>query len=246
MKIAVSSNGPGLNDRIESRFGRCPYFIFVDTETLESDSMPNPNISLGGGAGIQSAQLMAEKGVTTVLTGNCGPNAFKVFEAAGIQVITGVDGIVQDAVQRFKSNQLSASSGPNVQDHFGMSDAGNMGAEGGMGGGRDMGGGRGMGGRGGGMGGGRGMGGGGGRGMGGGGGRGMGGGGGRGMGGGIGMGRGMGIGAPIPDQRANSSQPSRNDLPQKSELNQLRETANDIRRQLAEIESRIEAASGKK
>ncbi len=230
MKIAVSSNGPGLNDRIESRFGRCPYFIFVDTETLESDSMPNPNISLGGGAGIQSAQLMAEKGVTTVLTGNCGPNAFKVFEAAGIQVITGVDGIVQDAVQRFKSNQLSASSGPNVQDHFGMSDAGNMGAEGGMGGGRDMGGGRGMGGRGGGMGGGRGMGGG----------------GGRGMGGGMGMGRGMGIGAPIPDQRANSSQPSRNDLPQKSELNQLRETANDIRRQLAEIESRIEAASGKK
>ena len=81
MKLAISSIGPGLNDRIEPRFGRCPYFILVDTETMKSVAIPNPNMSLGGGAGIQSAQLMAEKGVTTVLTGNCGPNGPKPTSA---------------------------------------------------------------------------------------------------------------------------------------------------------------------
>ena len=209
MKIAISSSGPGLNDRVEARFGRCPYFVFVDTETLESDSIPNPNISLGGGAGIQSAQLMADRGVSAVLTGNCGPNAFKVFGAAGIQVITGIDGVVQDAVKRFKSNQLSVSSGPSVQDHFGMNNAGNMG------------GGRGMGGCGGGRG------------------------GGRGMGRGMGLARGMGMRPPVMDQGNNLSQTSQTGLAKKSELDLLKETANDIRRQLAEIESKIEAVSGK-
>jgi predicted Fe-Mo cluster-binding NifX family protein len=92
MKIAITSNGSSLDDQIVARFGRCPYFIFVNPDTLEFESISNPNMSLGGGAGPQSAQLMAEKGISVVLTGNCGPNAFQTFGAAGIQVITGVGG----------------------------------------------------------------------------------------------------------------------------------------------------------
>jgi len=166
MKIAITSTGPTLDDMMEARFGRCAYFLIVDLDTMEFEALENPNIALGGGAGIQSAQLMAEKGVSTVLTGNCGPNAFQTFGAANIQVITGVSGQVRQAVEQYKSGALSNTTTPNVQSHFGMGTGGGMGT------------GRGMG-----MGGGRGMGGGGGRGMGGGGGRGMGGGGGMGMGG---------------------------------------------------------------
>jgi len=146
MKIAVTSTGPTLDDMMEARFGRCAYFLIIDLDTMEFEAVENPNIGLGGGAGIQSAQLMAEKGVSTVLTGNCGPNAFQPFGAANIQVITGVSGQVRQAVEQYKSGALSSTTTPNVQSHFGM----------GMGGGRGMGGG-----------GGRGMGGGGGRGMGG-------------------------------------------------------------------------------
>ena len=76
MKIAVTSTGPTLDDSVEARFGRCAYFLVVDTDTMQCEPIENPNIALGGGAGIQSAQLMSEKGVTTVLTGHCGPNAF--------------------------------------------------------------------------------------------------------------------------------------------------------------------------
>ncbi len=168
MKIAVTSTGPTLDDTVEARFGRCAYFLIIDPDTLEFEALDNANIALGGGAGIQSAQLMAEKGVSTVLTGNCGPNAFQTFGAAKIQVITGVSGQVRQAVEQYKSGALSSTTTPNVQSHFGM-----------------------------GMGGGRGMGGGGGRGMGGGG-RGMGGGGGMGMGGGIGASTLAGAAQPEP------------------------------------------------
>jgi predicted Fe-Mo cluster-binding NifX family protein/ferredoxin len=147
MKIAVTSTGPTLDDNVEARFGRCAYFLIIDTDTMQLEAIENPNIALGGGAGIQSAQLMSEKGVTLVLTGNCGPNAFAVFGQAGIQVIVGVSGPVRNAVEQFKTGAFSSVSGPNVASHFGIGDGGGMGRGMGRGGGM----GRGMG-RGGGMG----------------------------------------------------------------------------------------------
>ena len=121
MKIAVTSTGPTLDDNVEVRFGRCAYFLIIDTDTMQFEAIENPNIALGGGAGIQSAQLMSEKGVTAVLTGNCGPNAFNVFGQAGIQVIVGVSGPVRNAIEQFKTGSFSSASGPNVASHFGMS-----------------------------------------------------------------------------------------------------------------------------
>ncbi|MGD9210400.1 MAG: NifB/NifX family molybdenum-iron cluster-binding protein [Desulfobacteraceae bacterium] len=142
MKIAVTSNGTGLDDQVEARFGRCPYFLIIDSDTMAVYALPNPNISLGGGAGPQSAQLMAEQGVLAVLTGNCGPNAFQAFGAAGIKVITGVTGQVRNAVMQFKAGGFVQSSASNVQSHFGMGGGGKMGRGcGGGGGGRGMGGG---------------------------------------------------------------------------------------------------------
>jgi len=145
MKIAVTSTGPGLDDNVEARFGRCPYFLIIDTDTMQLEAIENPNMALGGGAGIQSAQLMSEKGVTTVLTGNCGPNAFNVFGQAGIQVIVGVSGPVRNAVEQFKTGSLPSASGPNVASHFGMGGGSDMGRGGGMGRGMGMGQGGGMG-----------------------------------------------------------------------------------------------------
>lgn len=140
MKIAVSSQGQTLDDAVDPRFGRAPFFQIVDPDTLNSETLPNPNIELGGGAGIQSAQLMAERGVTVILTGNCGPNAFRTFGAAGIQVITGVSGTVRDAVNAYKAGTLTQADAPSVPSHFGMGGGG--GGRGGAGrGGGGMGGG---------------------------------------------------------------------------------------------------------
>ena len=139
MKIAVSSSGQTLDDSVDARFGRCAYFLIIDPDTSEFEPIQNPNIALGHGAGIQSAQLLANKGVTVVLTGNCGPNAHQVLTAAGIKVVTGVAGKVKDAVQGYKTGKHQASSQPNVSDHFGMGGGGRGGGGRGMGHGRGAG-----------------------------------------------------------------------------------------------------------
>jgi len=145
MKIAVTSAGPTLDDYVDARFGRCAYFLVIDPATLEFDPIQNPNIAMGGGAGIQSAQLLANKDVAVVLTGNCGPNAFQTFGAAGIQVITGVTGQVRKAVQMYNSGAIAGASAPSVQSHFGMGMGRSMGGGRGMGRGMGMGGGMGRG-----------------------------------------------------------------------------------------------------
>jgi predicted Fe-Mo cluster-binding NifX family protein len=120
MRIAITANGPALDAGIDPRFGRCQYFIIVDPETMQFEALENSGAMAGGGAGISTAQMIAGKGVEAVLTGNCGPNAYEVLSAAGIKVVTGVAGKVQDAIQGYKSGKLQASSQPNVPGHFGM------------------------------------------------------------------------------------------------------------------------------
>jgi len=106
MKIAVSAMGTDLGVQVDPRFGRCQYFIIVDSDTLEFEAVENPNTGAIGGVGIQSGQLMGERGVQVVLTGNVGPNAFQALSVAGLQIITGVTGTVKAAIQRFNSGQL--------------------------------------------------------------------------------------------------------------------------------------------
>ena len=79
MKVAVTATGPSLDAALDPRFGRCPCFVLVETDDMTFETVENGNSSLGGGAGIQSARLMAQKGVKAVLTGNCGPNAHETL-----------------------------------------------------------------------------------------------------------------------------------------------------------------------
>jgi len=120
MKIAVSSTGPRLDSPVDPRFGRCKYFIIIDADTMEFEGLENPNVMSSGGAGISTAQMIAAKGVKVVITGNCGPNAYEVLFQAGIQLITGVTGLVRDAIQDFKAGKLQSTPQPSVAAHFGM------------------------------------------------------------------------------------------------------------------------------
>jgi len=120
MKVAVTSMGKSLDDQVDPRFGRCAYFLIVETETMQFEAVENQNVMLGGGAGIQSAQLMSEHDVHVILTGNCGPNAFQTLAAAGIELIVGVSGTVRDVVEQFKTGSLSSTGAPNVASHFGV------------------------------------------------------------------------------------------------------------------------------
>ncbi len=151
MKVAVSSSGKNLDSQIDPRFGRCAYFLIVETDDMNFEVFDNENIALGGGAGIQSAQFVASKGVQAVITGNCGPNAVRTLSAAGVKLFVGQSGTVKETIGRYKSDELKSTDEPSVSDHYGMGGAGPMGDTqgqplgGGMGTGRVRGMGRGMG-----------------------------------------------------------------------------------------------------
>lgn len=139
MKIAISSTGPGLDAPVDPRFGRCQYFLVIETETQEFDLVRNDAAGLSGGAGIQAAQLVANSGAQAVITGNLGPNAADALAAGGLKVYLGAAGTVQEALQQWQEGQLRESTDPSVDAHFGGA------APRGMGRGRGMGMGRGMG-----------------------------------------------------------------------------------------------------
>ncbi|MFA5410879.1 MAG: NifB/NifX family molybdenum-iron cluster-binding protein [Candidatus Omnitrophota bacterium] len=120
MKICISSESNTLDSKVDARFGRCRYFIILDTETLEFEAIQNPNIETMGGAGIQSAQLAASKQVKAVLAGNIGPNAFQTLQAAGIDIFSGVSGTVKEAVEKYKKGEFKTTQNPSVNSKYGM------------------------------------------------------------------------------------------------------------------------------
>lgn len=98
MKVAVSATEDNLDAQIDPRFGRCPFFILVDTESLKFEVMQNISANASAGAGVQAAQTVTEQGVEVVITGSVGPNASQILSASGIKVITGAEGVVRDAI----------------------------------------------------------------------------------------------------------------------------------------------------
>jgi len=120
MKIVVTSSGNTLDAALSPVFGRCPVYIFIETDTLEYEAIANPAVSAAGGAGIQAAQFVAQREVKAVVTGNVGPNAFGVLRTAGVQTYLAPAGTVRDAVQEFREGNLQPVGGASVAGHTGM------------------------------------------------------------------------------------------------------------------------------
>jgi predicted Fe-Mo cluster-binding NifX family protein len=120
MKIIVTANGTTLESPASPIFGRCPTFILVDTETMQYQAIANPALAAGGGAGIQAAQFVVGQGAQAIVTGNVGPNAFGVLQAAALPVYVIKDGTVRQAVEAYNAGQLSVASGATGPAHAGM------------------------------------------------------------------------------------------------------------------------------
>jgi len=120
MRIVVTANGADLDAPASPVFGRCPTYVFVDTETMQFEAVDNPAVTAGGGAGIQAAQFVIERGAQAVVTGNAGPNAFNVFQAANVPVYLFGGGTVREAVEAYKAGKLQSVAGANVQAGMGM------------------------------------------------------------------------------------------------------------------------------
>jgi len=120
MKICVTATASSLDAQVDPRFGRCPYFVIVDSETMKFEAIPNLSQNAPSGAGIQAAQAVSSRGVKVLITGNVGPNAFQALSATGIKIVTGAFGTVREVIERYKRGELKETSTPTVRGHFGM------------------------------------------------------------------------------------------------------------------------------
>ena len=119
MKIAVTSLGATVESAIDERFGRAKYFIIHDTESDESHAIDNEsNLNRQQGAGIQAAEVVVREGAGVVLTGHCGPKAFRTLKAAGIEIVTGCTGTVAATIDSYKQGDLKPVDAPDVDMHW--------------------------------------------------------------------------------------------------------------------------------
>jgi len=119
MKIAFTMSGNDLTAPLDSRFGRAPKFLVygLDSDTFEVvDNQRNLNAAQG--AGIQSAETVARLGVKALVTGHCGPNAFRVLRAAGIRILYAGEGTVAEALARYRAGELTEAGAADVRGHW--------------------------------------------------------------------------------------------------------------------------------
>ncbi|MCM8900251.1 NifB/NifX family molybdenum-iron cluster-binding protein [Caldicoprobacter algeriensis] len=118
MKVCVTATGNSVESPLDPRFGRAAFFVLVDTDSMEFECIRNDAAFTGGGAGVTASQLMVDKGVDAVVTGNIGPNAMNVLKAVGIGVYRGVNGSVKENVERLKKGLLDKIE-DSVPPHYG-------------------------------------------------------------------------------------------------------------------------------
>jgi len=119
MKIVFTTSGDSLNSPLDSRFGRAPKFLVYDPESETFEVIDNQqNLNAAQGAGIQSAETVARLGAKSVVTGHCGPKAFRVLLAAGIKVYTTDAPTVAAALEQYRSGQLTEAKAADVQGHW--------------------------------------------------------------------------------------------------------------------------------
>lgn len=123
MKICISSTGKTLNSTVDPRFGRCQFFLIVDSKTKKINAIPNAGVQVGHGAGISAAQLVADKNVEAIITGNIGPNAFMVLNQSSIEIYTGAFDITcKKALEMFDQGKLIKAKTASAPGHgFGPS-----------------------------------------------------------------------------------------------------------------------------
>jgi predicted Fe-Mo cluster-binding NifX family protein len=119
MKIAVTSKGKDLDSEVDPRFGRAAYILIVDSSTLGVEVVDNAeNVNAFKGAGIQAATRVSDNGAEVLLTGFCGPNAFKTLNAAKIKVANDAKGTVREMVSAFNEGKIAFADSANVEGHW--------------------------------------------------------------------------------------------------------------------------------
>ena len=119
MKIAITAKSESLDAEMDPRFGRAKFFAMYETDDGSVEFMDNQqSLDSPSGAGIQAGSNIARSGAKVLITGNCGPKAFKALDAAGVKVIVGAKGTVGEVAEKFKKGEYEYATAANVEGHW--------------------------------------------------------------------------------------------------------------------------------
>jgi len=119
MKVAFTASGSTLDSPLDARFGRAPGFLVYDIDSSTAEFIDNQqSLNAAQGAGIQAAETVARSGAKALVTGHCGPKAFRVLSAAGVKVYNTNQPTVAAAVEAFKAGKLKPADSADVEGHW--------------------------------------------------------------------------------------------------------------------------------
>jgi predicted Fe-Mo cluster-binding NifX family protein len=119
VKVALTTSGNDLNAPLDGRFGRAPKFLIVDLEAGSFESVDNlQSVNAAQGAGLQAAETVVRAGAQAVVTGHCGPKAFRALRAAGVKIYNTDAETVAGALERFKAGRLTEAESADVEGHW--------------------------------------------------------------------------------------------------------------------------------
>jgi len=108
MKVAFTTSG-----------SRVPGFIIYDIDSGTSEFVDNQqSLNAAQGAGIQAAETVVRSGAKALVTGHCGPKAFRVLCAAGVEVYNTDQPTVAAALAAFKAGTLKPADSADVEGHW--------------------------------------------------------------------------------------------------------------------------------
>lgn len=119
MKIAITATDKTSDAQVDPRFGRAVFFAIFDTDNESIEYVDNRvNLEASSGAGVQAASNVVRTGAQVVITGNCGPKAFRTLSQGGVKVIIGAAGTISAVIEKFKKGELEYTDSANVEGHW--------------------------------------------------------------------------------------------------------------------------------
>lgn len=119
MVIVIPTSGESLASPIDARFGRAARFLVWETESEQFKIVENTqNLQAAQGAGVQSAETVAGLGAKVLISGQVGPKAFRVLQAANVAMFASENTTVGEALEAYKAGKLTKVTNPTVGGHW--------------------------------------------------------------------------------------------------------------------------------
>jgi len=120
-KVIITAQGDSLDSELDPHFGRCKFILVCNPETKELEkAITNVNATAQGGAGVSTAQTVADMGISKIITGNIGPKAYEALTASGVEIYVAEPGKVSDALEKFGNGELKKVDDASAPMHTGL------------------------------------------------------------------------------------------------------------------------------